>query len=172
MLESYEQAYDLLEQKGVAQASIDELFAPETPVVLPTFLPNPFASRDTSESARYVDVAFDITKYGRSEHAVDPNDEEPTDAAKKDVRRPIDASWFRPRVTDGRFADATRVVVRYYSTAAASRTHQPHREPRPSSLSVALLVNRQPCCCLLLTGPRGVVAAPHTQGWGGSNSSL
>lgn len=122
VLESYEQAYELLEQKGIAQTSIDELFSPDTPVVLPTFLSNPFASRDSSESARHIDVAFDITKYGRGEHVeIHETTSNATAAEQADLVRLIKRSVFRPRVRDGRLADESRVVVRYFLDDGGTR---------------------------------------------------
>src|SRR5690606_18347309 len=66
-LEEYERAYDELAGEGVAQQSIDEIFAPEVPVVLPAFLPNPLASEETPETSGFIDVEFDITKGGESD---------------------------------------------------------------------------------------------------------
>ena len=43
-VESYAAAHAMLEQAGAAEASIEQLFAPPTPVVLPAFQPNPLAS--------------------------------------------------------------------------------------------------------------------------------
>jgi hypothetical protein len=112
--DAYRQSHDLLEQKGVPQASIDEIFAPELPVVLPTFLRNPLASED-SGSGRYIDAAFDITMYGRSEH-VDVLDTSmnATSSEQNDLVRLIRRSVFRPRTNAGRFDEASRIVVRYH----------------------------------------------------------
>ena len=111
----YEHTYAQLRTEGVEQASIDELFAPKLPVVLPAFLPNPLASEQTPESAGFVDVAFDITSEGASDN-IDILDTttNATRAAEKDLVRVIKYSTFRPRSTDGRFEDSSRVVVRYY----------------------------------------------------------
>lgn len=61
-LEQYERAHELLKQAG-AQASIDELYSPSLPVVLPAFVPNPLDARmrqmhprDTSMSRSRLDV--------------------------------------------------------------------------------------------------------------------
>lgn len=111
----YEQAYDSLESKGVAQTSIDGIFSPKIPVVLPTFLPNPLASDESAQSNGYIDVAFDITKYGQGRNVdIVGATDEATSAAKRQLVHLIKSSLFRPRVIDGRCADASRVVVRYY----------------------------------------------------------
>lgn len=115
VLEIYRLAYALLDQGGAEQASIDRIFSPATPVVLPAFLPNPLATEQTAESAGYIDVAFNITKHGRSEHI------EILDATtgssrsdERDVVRLIKHSTFRPRATNGEFADMAHVALRYY----------------------------------------------------------
>lgn len=115
VLEQYEQAYRQLQREGTERALIDEIFSPRIPVVLPTFLPNPLVSEDTSEPTGYIDAAFDVTKYGKSEHVeILDTTTNATRAAKKDLVRLIERSRFRPRVTDGQFADTSGVVVRYY----------------------------------------------------------
>jgi hypothetical protein len=117
-LDAYRQSRDLLEKKGVAQTSIDAIFAPTIPVVLPAFLPNPLASRN-SGSGRYIDVAFDITKYGRSEHVdVLDTSKNATSSEQNDIARLVKRSVFRPRTKDGRFDEASRVVVRYHLPSA------------------------------------------------------
>jgi hypothetical protein len=114
-LEMYEQAYEQLQQKGIAQASIEQIFSPKTPIVLPTFMPNRLVSEGTQDSTGYIDVVFDVTKYGASERIEILNaTTNVTDAAKGRLVRLISRSRFRPRVTDGQFADTSPIVVRYY----------------------------------------------------------
>lgn len=115
-LDAYEQAYGNLHAASSPQASTERLFSPTVPVVLPAFLPNPLVSAQKN-AAGYIDVTFDITKFGSSQHihVVD---------ATKSVSRPakrrlislIRGSTFRPRVKDGQFANRTPVVLRYYVT--------------------------------------------------------
>lgn len=112
-LEAYEQAYAQLRDEGAPQASIDGLFLPSTPIVLPTFLPNPLVSQATAQSIGHIDVAFDITRYGRSERIeVLDTTLNATDADVDRLVKVIESSRFRPRVTDGRFT-ASRVALRY-----------------------------------------------------------
>jgi hypothetical protein len=53
-LDIYERTYEFLKQAGTPQAAIDEIFSPKTPVVLPTFLPHPFATEEPQQSMGYV----------------------------------------------------------------------------------------------------------------------
>lgn len=112
-LEGYELAYEILEASS-ARSSIHDLFSPETPVVLPAFRPNPLTSPQESEQALdYVDVAFDITRYGKSRRVeVLETTTSATDLVIELVHV-IKGSRFRPRVTNGQF-DSSRVTVRYY----------------------------------------------------------
>lgn len=104
----YERAYRELEQDDVARTS---MFSPEVPI---TFAPNPFASIATAESSRYVDVSFDITKYGRGERIeILGTSKGATRDEKQDLIRLIENRRFRPRFVDGRPAAYAPVVVRY-----------------------------------------------------------
>jgi hypothetical protein len=114
-LKIYKEAYQQLKKKGIAEASIEQLFSPKTPVVLPTFLPNPLVSVETQGATGFIDVAFDVTKYGESRRIkILDTRTKATDAAKDHLVRLIKRSRFRPRSTDGRFADSSRITVRYY----------------------------------------------------------
>jgi hypothetical protein len=115
-LEQYERAYEVLEQAG-AHASIDELFAPETPVVLPTFGTSSLASDQAEASTAYIDVAFEVSRYGESRGVrILDTTTNATDADKSHLVELIRRSRFRPRVTDGQFARTSPVVLRYYLT--------------------------------------------------------
>jgi hypothetical protein len=59
-------AYQMLESTHTTQSVIDELFTGESPVALPTFDPPLSSSQGAESSTSYVDVAFEITKYGES----------------------------------------------------------------------------------------------------------
>ena len=108
----YERAYGELQQSGDIQAST-QMFAPELPVTLPTYEPNPFASAAT-ESARHVDVSFDVTKYGLAERIeILDTSTGATREEKQDLIRLIESTSFRPRMVNGAVADAARVSLRY-----------------------------------------------------------
>lgn len=115
VLHEYAEARRLLEQGGVERASIDELFTPSIPIMLPTFRPNPLASKRTPESTAYVDVAFRITKYGRSQHVrILDSTTNVSAAAELKLVRLIKGGRFRPRPSEGGYEDSVPVVVRYY----------------------------------------------------------
>jgi hypothetical protein len=118
VLDNYVKVHELIKQKDVPQGAIDSLFAPELPVVLPTFFANPLASPETPDSRGFIDVSFDITKYGRSRNIqiLDSTTNATEDEQDRLVRL-ITRSYFRPRVTDGHIADRAPVVVRYYLNA-------------------------------------------------------
>ena len=113
-LDAYRQAYAELTRKGVDRRSIDALFSPEVPIVLPRFVENPFVSRPTDSSAGYIDVTFDITKfgYGTRIEILDTTTNRSRETRKALVHA-IAQSVFRPRMVDGQIDDA-RVVMRYY----------------------------------------------------------
>ena len=112
-LDAYEQTYEHLKRQGVPQATIDELFAPAIPVVLPTFEPNPLLG-DDAPATGYIDVAFEIMNVGVSRRIeILGTSDNVTAAAKENLIHLIERSRFRPRVSDGQFARASRVVVRY-----------------------------------------------------------
>jgi hypothetical protein len=60
----YAEAYDLLVQQSVSSASIEEFFPTATPVFLPAFAP-PLEGVAYAGSTGYVDVDFEIGKYGQ-----------------------------------------------------------------------------------------------------------
>jgi hypothetical protein len=115
----YEQAYAVLEKAGIAQAAIEEVFAPRVPTVLPTFIPSPLATEAASASRGYIDVAFDINGYGEGRDIEILDATNASRAAVRELVRRIERSSFRPRVIDGRIADRSRVVVRHYLGAGS-----------------------------------------------------
>ncbi len=114
-LSEYELLYEKLTELGAAKSSIDGIFSPATPAVLPSFMPNALISHETEESGGYVDVAFEITRFGTSRR-IEILDSSPgvSEQAQDRLVDLIRSSQFRPRTTDGRFRRSTRVVTRYY----------------------------------------------------------
>lgn len=112
-LEKYGRALKMLQEAG-AQTLIDELFSPKTPVVLPAFEPNPLASSATEASPGYIDLAFEISRGQARRVRILDTTTNATDADKKRLVELIERSSFRPRVTDGEFARASPVALRYY----------------------------------------------------------
>lgn len=120
-LELYETAHAELEEQAPGDTSIDRLFAPRIPVVLPTFLANPLASKPTAESAPHIDVAFDVDRYGFSRRVdvVEASAAVSVDA-KRELVQSIERSRFRPSFADGKIAHRSRVVVRYFVSGTGS----------------------------------------------------
>ena len=112
-VDAYAAAYRMLEQAGASPSSIERLFAPPTPVVLPAFQPNPLAN-DAGQAGGYVDVAFEITRYGRARAIEVRRAENAAEGALDRLVGIVKSSRFRPRVTDGAFSDTAPVLVRYY----------------------------------------------------------
>jgi len=113
-MESYELAQSMLQEGGAAESLIEQLFGPPTPVVLPAFQPNPLARDETRAENGYIDVEFEITRYGRSRAVEILDDANATRAAKQDLMALIRSSRYRPRLTEGAFAEVTPVRMRYY----------------------------------------------------------
>lgn len=112
-IDGYESARELLERAAVPNEEVERLFAPPTPVVLPAFRPNPLAPQKRA-AVGHIDVAFQITKYGRG-RAIEIVDAD--NATERDVHelvRIIKQNRFRPRVAEGGVAAAAPVAVRYY----------------------------------------------------------
>ena len=111
-LDAYARVHELVTANDFAAPLLAEIFAPPIPTVLPTFLPNPL---ETQPSARYIEVSFEVTKYGESRRVeILGAAPEVSNAAKDELVTLIKGSRFRPRVTDGELAGAAPVVVRYY----------------------------------------------------------
>ena len=111
-LDAYARVQELVTTNDFAAPLLAEIFAPAIPTVLPTFLPNPL---QTEPSARYIEVSFEITKYGESRRVeILSAAPEVSDAAKDELVTLIKGSRFRPRVKDGELAGAVPVVLRYY----------------------------------------------------------
>ena len=85
------------------------------PVVLPTFSPSRLVSSETPGSLGYIEVAFEITKYGEAKSIeILDTSTNTTEAARLRIRDLISWNRFRPRMANGVFEDPSRVVVRYY----------------------------------------------------------
>lgn len=111
----YAKTYAFLEEEGVSQASIDAIFAPATPIPLPTFATNLFAPERAQGATGFVDVAFDVTRYGTTSRIkVLDTTRNASSAAQRRVTRWLVDNRFRPRVTDGQTVDTSRIVARAY----------------------------------------------------------
>lgn len=111
----YERAYRELQRGADAQASLARLFAPALPVTIPAYEPNPFDTTAPAQSSRYIDVAFVVTKHGRGERVeMLDTSRNATRGEQRDLVRLIEGTTFRPRVVDGKLADAAPVTLRYH----------------------------------------------------------
>ena len=115
VLTVYQQAYDLLEARPAGDAALEQFFAPATPVVLPSFLDNQLVSEQTQATTGYVDIGFQITKYGEARDVeILDSTSNATRANEQRLAQFVRRSRFRPRVTNGQLTDSDQIVVRYY----------------------------------------------------------
>lgn len=109
----YAETYSYLEDHDVGRARIHETFSPVTPVVLPAFLPDMLASERAQGATGYVDVEFDVTRYGTTRRIRVLDTHDASRAAVHKISRWLVDNRFRPNVTDLGAVDA-RFVVRHY----------------------------------------------------------
>jgi hypothetical protein len=112
-LDEYAQVHEMLEAAENVEPLIAEIFAPPIPIVLPAFLPNPLG---TPTSDRYIDVTFEITKYGESRRIeILGAATNVSNVDRDELVSLLKKSRFRPRVTD-REIGTSSIRVRYYLT--------------------------------------------------------
>lgn len=113
-LAEYVKAYEVLLSTGIGKESIDALFSPGTPIVLPSFLPNPFVNEETKEVTGHLDVMFEIDRSGKARKLrVLGTSENVTRLVEKRLVQLVARARFRPRFVDGRLVDPAPVAVRY-----------------------------------------------------------
>jgi hypothetical protein len=122
----YELAFRHLEASDVAQTAIDEIFSPQTPVLLATYSrglridsfasgTNPLETEQSPDTTGYIDVGFLVTEHGDGERVqILGSTTNATRAAERDLVRLIERSRFRPRASEGRLVETDRVALRYY----------------------------------------------------------
>jgi hypothetical protein len=87
--------------------------------MLPPFLANPLASQQTAETTGYVDVSFELNKYGSAKQIrVVGATANATDDEQDRLVRLIAHSRFRPYLADGQLVRKP-AVVRYYLNASS-----------------------------------------------------
>ena len=93
----YAQVYSMLVEQQVSASSIEQFFPTNTPVFLPTFAPPPLDGVIVAGSSDYVDVDFEIGKYGQPRKvnivAVEGRD---AAAVSKQLAAAIGNGRFRP----------------------------------------------------------------------------
>lgn len=120
----YRRGFGALGQGAEARESLELIFSPDLPVTLPAYAPNALAS---TESSRYIDVAFAITEHGEAEQIEITRSENATGGEERGLVRLIKYTSFRPRAVGGELAASAPVAVRYYlperleSTAVSAR---------------------------------------------------
>ena len=93
----YAQAYSLLVEQRVSETSIQEFFPTNTPVFLPTFAPPPLDGAVVAGSSDYVDVDFEIGKYGQPRKVTIVTVAGPdAEAISKQLAAAIGGGRFRP----------------------------------------------------------------------------
>jgi tetratricopeptide (TPR) repeat protein len=117
-LQMYADAYQALVQLGASRRQLERIFAPEVPIALPTFNPNPL---DTTVVARngsaeaYVDVRMRLSRYGRSRSRyVETTAGRAEKLLEKEIRSIIVRNRFRPRLVNGEPQHGSEVEFRYY----------------------------------------------------------
>ena len=120
-LKRYAEAYALLVGQSVSAASIEEFFPTDTPVFLPSFAPPPLDGAALAGSTGYVDVDFEIGKYGQPRKvAIVPAAGDRAEAISKQLASAIGNGRFRPSP----LADGAEYRLRY-SLADGSLTPRP-----------------------------------------------
>jgi hypothetical protein len=114
-LDGYAEAYDVLATAGLPNESIAALFAPEAPVLLPVFLPNPLATAASQNAAEHVDVAFELGRFGTT-HKVEivAASDSAASAAERDALRFLAGNRFRPHIIAGESGRSAPYNLRYY----------------------------------------------------------
>ena len=131
-LELYKSVYQQLENEGAEKAVIEQIFSPQKPVVLPTFVPDPLAPAGPRSSTRFIDVAFDVTKFGEAKRVeILDTTRYATKEAKQRLVQLIKRSTFRPRIVGGELAASSRFTVRYYLNSLTTPQEGIQREAAP-----------------------------------------
>ena len=120
-LNLYERAR--LEAGHAKTSDIENLFQPDVPIRLPGFLPNPFQTQ--SKTAEYVDIQFELTRFGRPRQVkvLEASSGIPT-RTKRKLRRLIITSHFRPRIDDEGLAQTSIEKIRYYLDSPTEIAHR------------------------------------------------
>lgn len=114
--EGYEEAYALAQKHSFPQADIDALFAPDVPVTLPSFLPNPLVSEETSTSRGHIDIQFSVTEKGTSDdvHILETTTANVPRDVERDLVNEVKHGQFRPAIVNGEPTDSGPFVIHYF----------------------------------------------------------
>ena len=114
-LAEYLDAYALLAEHGIGEDTVREMFAPEMPIVLPAFMPNPLVSPESPDSIGHIDIRFQVGADGKgSDIEVLDSSANASRAAARDLVETIKRSRFRPLIEDNELLDPATFTLRYY----------------------------------------------------------
>jgi hypothetical protein len=124
--QKYREAYALVQELGVDEQAVEQLFRPDLPVHLPLITPKPnsrekFRIADNTEldHAGYIDIAFTISRYGRAKwFDILDTSGEATREVERRLKRYLSNSPFRPRLNSNDKFESQRVTLRYYFSYA------------------------------------------------------
>jgi hypothetical protein len=118
-LDIYERIYGQLVARGVEDELIQQRFDSAIPILVPTTERNPFDPAEASDGAAYIDVAFEITKYGRGKRPriLDASADVSEDD-RKALHELIINGRFRPHIVAGEFVNTSVTARRYLSATA------------------------------------------------------
>lgn len=111
-LNDYRAALTILDEGEVPQSGIDRIFAPEKPIEVPTFVDNILDVESADPEGAFVDVAFELTRFGIAQNVevIAGGEHAGAETVESRIRR----GRFRPFARDGELVDSPRLVVRYF----------------------------------------------------------
>jgi tetratricopeptide (TPR) repeat protein len=118
----YKEAREFMEQQGVPESTIAEMFNPRIPTTLPTFTRTPhtrsnFDLPDWQQVSYdgYIDVSFSVNRFGKARKLkVLGKSEDVSKEVEKRLLRLVRDSQYRPRMTVGNKREDDTIALRYY----------------------------------------------------------
>jgi hypothetical protein len=118
-LDIYEHVYRQLVARAVHPKDIERRFGSPVPILVPTSERNPFDPANASHGGAYIDVAFEITKYGRGKRPrILDATSDVSEADVEAVHELILNGRFRPAILDGEFVTRSVTARRYIAVEA------------------------------------------------------
>jgi hypothetical protein len=118
-LDIYEHVYRQLVARAVDSKDIERRFGSPVPILVPTSERNPFDPAGASPGDAYIDVAFEITKYGRGKRPrIVGATPDVSEADVKAVHELIVNGRFRPSMVEGEFVTRSVTARRYIAADA------------------------------------------------------
>jgi len=122
-LETYKFAYDELAGKGVEQESIDEIFTPDLPATIPTFIYYRYTRASLKIPAdlpiKYLgwfDVTMQLNRFGQPQNVeIFNSSPDAAESVELQLNRFLrNSTSFRPRFADGEILQSEKIEARYY----------------------------------------------------------